>query len=276
MKTRRQPRRASRDGKECFFVIPDINGEADMLEKLLTMIDSNEHYPLAKGDSVVFLGNYMGPETKRCLDIIREFKTTVGCDVVCLTGPNDYKFMKARDNFFRTEVGVEVANSYRVDYPHNPNSYRQNSVDVETMMDDRNWLATLHSFCITEHLFFCYGGVNPELSLDKQSVGAMMFNCVNAKVSPLFKEHVEEFERIIIHSGYVTQAKPFIKKAKTGRLNRINVNTDSKVTGYLSCSVLDGETGTLLTTISAYDEDRYSAWLRSVGRDEEAKELKSA
>jgi hypothetical protein len=251
--------------KECIFVIPDTNGEFGMVTTLLDMITSGKHYPLAKNDTVIFLGQYMGRKTKSVIEKIREFQEKMECDVVCLTGPDDFRFMKGREQFYSSELGQQVVNSYREDYPNNPKHFNQNAVDVSQIMKDRNWLASLHSFYITDKMLFCYGGIDPNKALNNQNVGALMFNSCNEKISKAFQTHMDEFERIVVHSGFPTKAKPFIKKADTGKLNRINVNTDSPNTGYLACSVLDAKTGELITTISVYHPDRYPSWCKKNG-----------
>ena len=246
--------------KDYVYVIPDTNGDAELLRVLIQMVVDGDRFPLTKKDTVVFLGQYIGYDTKRTIEIIRGFEKNAVCKVVALTGPDDYKFMNARPLFFKSELGNSAVQSYRLKF-NNKKNYRNNALDLEAMMDDRNWLAKLHSFYIHDDLFFCHGGVDPRLPLEKQNVGALMFNSKSPIVSPAIKEFDGNYENIIIHSGSpTTGAKPFVKMSKAGTLQRINVNTDAKTTGWLSCSVIDGKTGELVTTISSFYEKKYEDW----------------
>lgn len=249
--------------KDYIFVIPDINGEVGMVETLVNMIKSGKYWPIAKNDTVLFMGQYVGENTKETINYIKSLENKLECDVVCLTGPDDFRFMKSREQFFDSDIGKLTINSYRL-YKDNKNHFRHNAVEADDILAHRAWLQTLNSFYVTSKFFFCYGGINPSLPLLKQSVGGIMFNHCNKKISTDFKQSTKDFEKIIVHSGYIPQtAKPFIKKSSTGKINRINVNTNTAVTGLLTCSVLDNTTGELVTTFSVWHPERYKEWCKN-------------
>jgi serine/threonine protein phosphatase 1 len=78
------------------IAIGDIHGNLAALTDLLSKLRGE----IAKGDQVVFLGDYIdrGPDTKGCVDAILDFRAGTPATVVCLMGNHEDWFLKTRDN----------------------------------------------------------------------------------------------------------------------------------------------------------------------------------
>ena len=78
------------------IAIGDIHGNLAALADLLGKIRGE----VAKGDHVVFLGDYIdrGPDSKGCVDAILDFRASTPATVVCLMGNHEDWFLETRDN----------------------------------------------------------------------------------------------------------------------------------------------------------------------------------
>jgi hypothetical protein len=261
MRNRKMKKQLRADPNDSFaFVIPDTGGHNYLLNLVLQQILAGKHWPLAKNDSVVFMGQYVGPEMSKVIDSIRAFTKKVECHVTCLVGPDDLKFMNAREQFFKTKEGLNTVMSYRTFFKNAHNHPREGFVNVEKMQKDRNWLAKNHTFFTTDNLFICYGGIDPAHPIEKQNVGSLAFNHLNKSVSDAFLKNTSEYENIIVHSGYKTMSKPITITSDEGTVQRVNVNSCVDTTGYLNCSVINTRTGEVVNTIGAYDTKKWPAW----------------
>jgi serine/threonine protein phosphatase 1 len=80
------------------IAIGDIHGNIAALRDLLTQVRAEA----ARGDSVVFLGDYIdrGPDSRACIDAILSFRSECEAHVVCLKGNHEDWLLKAEANHF--------------------------------------------------------------------------------------------------------------------------------------------------------------------------------
>ncbi|MDF1666201.1 MAG: metallophosphoesterase family protein, partial [Planctomycetota bacterium] len=89
------------------FIVGDIHGCAFQLDELLGLIDER----MKEDDHVVFLGDYIdrGPDSKRVIDLLLDFRVEYGSNVVFLKGNHEQWFLEALKDpsSFSWLVGME-------------------------------------------------------------------------------------------------------------------------------------------------------------------------
>jgi serine/threonine protein phosphatase 1 len=95
------------------IVIGDLHGNRRALDDLLAQIAGE----VVKGDSVVFLGDYIdrGPDTKGCIDAILGLRRETRAEVVCLLGNHEDWFLCTLRDHRRHSwlVGMEAFDTIR-------------------------------------------------------------------------------------------------------------------------------------------------------------------
>lgn len=81
------------------IAIGDIHGHLAPLQDLLQQVGPE----LSAGDTLVFLGDYIdrGPDSRRCVDAILDFRAETPADVVCLLGNHEDWLLRTRDDYTR-------------------------------------------------------------------------------------------------------------------------------------------------------------------------------
>lgn len=81
------------------IAIGDIHGNRPALDDLLAQL----HPEVGRGDTVVFLGDYIdrGPDSRGCIDAILEFIEATDAEVVCLRGNHEDWLLRTRDDYSR-------------------------------------------------------------------------------------------------------------------------------------------------------------------------------
>jgi serine/threonine protein phosphatase 1 len=99
------------------FIVGDIHGCAFQLDELLCLIDER----MEGGDQVVFLGDYIdrGPQSKRVIDLLLDFRAEYGDDVIFLKGNHEQWLCEAFDDPCRYSwllgmEGLTTVKSYSV------------------------------------------------------------------------------------------------------------------------------------------------------------------
>ena len=79
------------------IAIGDIHGHLAPLEDLLRQLRPE----VGHGDAVVFLGDYIdrGPDSRRCIDSILEFRAQTRAEVICLLGNHEDWLLRTRDDY---------------------------------------------------------------------------------------------------------------------------------------------------------------------------------
>jgi serine/threonine protein phosphatase 1 len=162
--------------------VGDIHGNLAALNDMLDQIRGE----VARGDTVVFLGDYIdrGPDTRGCIDAILEFQREVRAEVVCLLGNHEDWFLRTRRDYGRHSwlLGMEAFDtirSYSVDAeqalrdavsnagPELYLGYRALPYGVFfdcVPKDHLQFFENLRSFCQTSDCLCTHGGLDPRIT----------------------------------------------------------------------------------------------------------------
>lgn len=228
--------------RSLMFVVGDINGMAGLMATMLYKIDS---YKFASNDKIIFLGNYVegGRQSKMCVHMLKSVQKRYPGQVIALKGPSDYRFVRSNLKWMRNETkqGHVVIDSYRRP-TQNPKlkCYLDGTLDIPTILDDREYLASLPSFYETNKFFFCSGGLDPNKELEDHTINDLIFN----KEYKNFLTSKKNYGKIVVHGTYAAPSNKIDIDT-----NRINVNTAGWSSQVLSCAIIDEEKGTVIDSL---------------------------
>jgi serine/threonine protein phosphatase 1 len=220
------------------YAVGDIHGRADVLAKLITLIDQDlEARPNARSIEV-FLGDYIdrGPHSRQVLDLLiarRQQHIAVflkgnheACAYQVLSDPSvltDWMHIG----------GVNTLLSYGVDpsgCDHDQQAPQAIAAAFRQALPDNHYhfLQDLALSFSCGDYFFVHAGVRPGIPLVRQSEQDLLW------IREEFLQHEEEFGKVVVH-GHSSTNLPDI------RPNRINIDTGAYATGRLTCLVLEGD-----------------------------------
>jgi serine/threonine protein phosphatase 1 len=220
---------------EKLYVIGDIHGRLDLLEKMIDAI-ARDVGAQARNSVTVTVGDYVdrGPDTRGVIDrlVHNPFPTRY----VALKGNHEDLLLK----FLRDpQIGEHWR---RLGGPDTLHSY---GVSVDRMMLGRDYAGTAADFAAAlpeEHArffaglktsvsfpqhFVCHAGIRPGVPFEQQSDEDLMW------IRREFLDSDMDFGKRVIH-GHTPVEAPEVKP------NRINVDTGAFATNRLTCVALEG------------------------------------
>jgi serine/threonine protein phosphatase 1 len=226
------------------YVLPDIHGRADLLERVQhNILQDMAQYP-AHQFYIIYLGDYIdrGMDSKRVVDLILDFNPP-RTRVIPLKGNHEavlLDFFKnptllmdwmnfgasttfasygvSLDNPYTLEIQLQLAESLHTAIPTTHHQFYENLG---------------HSFEMGDY-FFVHAGVRPARSLKNQHPHDLLW------IREPFLNHQGMLEKIIVHGHTVMDHIQWHK-------NRIGLDTGAyKEGGVLNCLVLMGEGQVLL------------------------------
>jgi len=225
------------------YVIGDIHGRADLLDRMIEMITSDlEAAPVADCLTVT-LGDYVdrGPASQRVIERLagNPFPTRF----VALKGNHEaildsFLMDPTVADYWRRLGGLETLHSYGIDvgplmrgrdYEAAAAAFRSALPDAHT-----KFLSSLRTSLTVGRYFLCHAGVRPGVPLLQQREDDLLW------IRDEFLASHEDFGKIVVH-GHSPTSDPEILR------NRINVDTGAFLTGRLTCAVLEGDDVRLLT-----------------------------
>ena len=217
------------------YVIGDIHGRADLLERLLGRIEADVSQRPGAEILYVFLGDYVdrGPASK---DVIERLLTlSEERRVVCLKGNHEAFLL----DFLSTPAilrdwsrfgGLTTLMSYGLRPTMQPSRDECTEIasSLQSAMPQAHlaFFQDLHVSLTFGDFFFVHAGVRPHVALDAQSEADLLW------IREDFLLHEETFEKIVVH-GHTPVFEPEV------RTNRINIDTGAYATGRLTCLVLE-------------------------------------
>jgi serine/threonine protein phosphatase 1 len=177
-----------RPSDNCIYVIPDIHGAVDLLEKCLVRI-----LPLrnknGKKDKIIFLGDYIDRHEDSCLviDVLIELKKKYPDQVICLKGNHEHMLLMGLEmypNYLPFEYssqwkmwlhngGDDTLRGYLKNNKNNLMLSSVNSLAVRkfNIIPDEHleFMMNCLDFYETENFSFIHGGGNPQLPWSKHS-----------------------------------------------------------------------------------------------------------
>lgn len=233
------------------YAIGDIHGRADLLERLLQLIEADfQDRPAARG-RIVYLGDYVdrGPDSRGVIDILLA-DPPAGLDAVHLKGNHEDFLLRFADGGATGETwlmngGGATMASYGVaeaaDTFHaiwHLDEIRRNFVDAMPAAHDVFFRA-LALYHVEGDYLFVHAGLRPGVALERQSAEDMMW------IRDDFLRAESDFGHVVVH-GHSARPDP------VERPNRIGIDTMAYRSGRLTALVLEGTSRRYLAT-QAFD-----------------------
>ena len=219
------------------YAVGDIHGRVDLLEQMLSRIDSDRTKNPVSQSIEVYLGDYIdrGPASRQVLD--RLVARNRMCQAVFLKG-NHETFMtgfvanpRSLDAWQRLG-GLETLMSYGIAPTINADAFTQSRLaaafDQALPESHRRFLDELKLSFTCGDFFFAHAGVRPGIPLTMQREKDLLW------IRHEFLLCEEDFSKIIVH-GHTPVPKLDI------RSNRINIDTGAYATGQLTCLILEDD-----------------------------------
>jgi serine/threonine protein phosphatase 1 len=226
------------------YVIGDIHGRSDLLDKMVEEIERDlQINPVVDGLTVT-LGDYVdrGPDSRGVLD--RLASNPFPTKYIALKGNHEVLFEAflrdpAVGSQWRRLGGLETLHSYGVPVAavmigkgfEEASSALRRSVPEEHL----RFLGLLKLSVSIGDYFLCHAGVRPGIPLEHQAAEDLLW------IRDEFLHSRTGFGKVVVH-GHTPIESPEVLPT------RINIDTGAFVTGRLTCLVLEGERRRFLST----------------------------
>ena len=225
------------------YVIGDIHGRLDLLDRLIDKIDrdAKEH----EADCLtVTLGDYIdrGPNSRGVLDRLE--RNPFPGAYVALKGNHEALLQAFLENpaiggEWRHLGGLETLHSFGVPVAllMRGKDYGQAAAQLRAALSPAHmqFLASLKTSLTVGRYFLCHAGVRPGIALDRQGEQDLLW------IRDEFLDSAVDFGKIIVH-GHSPTVEPQVLP------NRINIDTGAFATGRLTCVVLEDGSGRFIST----------------------------
>jgi serine/threonine protein phosphatase 1 len=198
------------------FIIGDLHGCRDMLEKMLAIIPWDH-----ERDNLIFVGDYIdrGDDSKGVIDILLKL-TAMSPRVQCLMGNHESLFLdylsgKDQHNFL-INGGVATLNSYRL------------NGRIYIPPQHISFIESLKILIELDDYFVVHAGLMPEVRIEKQTIKDILW----IREVFIFSEY--DFGKKIIF-GHTPFLSPFITD------NKIGLDTGAVFGNKLTCVELPDE-----------------------------------
>jgi serine/threonine protein phosphatase 1 len=217
------------------YVVGDIHGELDSLQRVIQRIRTDLEANPVEHAMTVFLGDYVdrGMASKSVIDTI-----IAECGIgqkIALRGNHEEMLLRALDDptcmrGWCEAGGIATLASYGVpvaDLMRGRGHDAARAALLDAMPEHhRAWLRGLPSCYESGDYFFCHAGIDPDRPLEDQREGDLLW--IRGKI---ISDH-RSFAKIIVH-GHSPVERIEV------RHNRINLDTGAFCTGNLACIRLD-------------------------------------
>lgn len=225
------------------YVIGDIHGRADLLERILTLIDADIGDTGAADPQLVFVGDYVdhGAHSAEVLARIRELATEFPDNVTCLMGSHDrmmLDFLKApatRGQRWLRSGGLATMESFGMATGGFGAEVSQDTLLamaalLKTRLADgvADWLADLPLSWSSGNLWVVHAGADPQHPMTRQSQRVLLWG------HPEFDSRART-DGIWVAHGHSMTREPAIAEG------RIAVDTGAWQTGRLTACALRGD-----------------------------------
>ncbi len=226
------------------YVIGDIHGRADLLDRMVAAIRADLAANPVDECLTVTLGDYIdrGPDSRGVLD--RLIKNPFPTKFIALKGNHELMFETfLRDpsvaGEWRRFGGLETLTSYGVpvsslmlgrDYGDTAEALK-----AAVPQPHLEFIAGLRTSFSIGRYFLCHAGVRPGVALERQSAEDLLW------IRQPFLGSRADFGKIVVH-GHTPVEDPELLA------NRINVDTGAYMTGRLTCVALGKEPIRFLST----------------------------
>jgi serine/threonine protein phosphatase 1 len=231
--------------RQRLYVIGDIHGRADLLDRMIELISADLDAAPAADPLTVTIGDYVdrGPDSRAVVE--RLAQNPFPGDFVALKGNHeqlleDFLGDPSIAEHWRRLGGIETLHSYGVDvgltmrgrdYPVAAAAMRQSVPQAHL-----DFLAGLSTSLVVGRYFLCHAGIRPGVPLPQQRKEDLLW------IRNPFLDSRTDFGMTVVH-GHTPVEQPEILP------NRINIDTGAFMTGRLTCAVLEGAHIRFLTAV---------------------------
>lgn len=217
------------------FVIGDIHGEMDLLEKMLEEIDGAIGVVKLSNPLLVFVGDLIdrGPNSADVLQRMFELTTEFPTNVVSLMGNHEQMLLDfldapiARHSRWMKNGGIETCESFGLKIPPEIGDPLLVAEALSEAMGDEllDWMRIRPLMHRSGNITCVHAAVDPSKSLDKQSERVLIWG------HPDFLSSTRKDGQWIAH-GHTVFDMPSIAD------HRISVDTGAYASGTLTCAVI--------------------------------------
>lgn len=232
-----------RSGNAPLYVIGDIHGRLDLLDRLIEAIYRDAGARGAESLTVT-VGDYIdrGPDSR---GVIRRLKTNpFPGRYVALKGNHEAMMIRFLadpqvGDLWSLNGGLETLRSFGVPVSWDRPDFARAAEALRAALTpgETQFLASLRLTLSVGRYFICHAGVRPGVPLDQQSEQDLLW------IRDEFLDSEMDFGRIVVH-GHTPAPEPEVKP------NRINVDTGAFASGRLTCVVLEDGGQRFLTSSS--------------------------
>ena len=217
------------------YVIGDIHGRSDLLDKMAQEIARDIAQNPAAENLTVTLGDYVdrGPDSRGVLD--RLARNPFPTEYIALKGNHEelletFLIRPEIGSQWRRLGGLETLHSYKVPvtalmvgkgFDEAAQALRQTLPEAHSA-----FLAGLKLSLTVGGYFLCHAGVRPGVPLESQRAEDLLW------IRDEFLSSKVDFGKIVVHGHTPTQSPEVLA-------NRINIDTGAFATGRLTCLVIE-------------------------------------
>jgi serine/threonine protein phosphatase 1 len=215
------------------YVIGDIHGRLDLLDRLIGAIDRDVGGRGAESLTVT-VGDYIdrGPDSRGV--VRRLMRNPFPGRYVALKGNHEAMMIRFLadpqvGSLWSLNGGLETLRSFGVPVSRDRPDFVRAAEALRAALtaDETRFLSSLRLSLSVGRYFICHAGVRPGVPLERQSEEDLLW------IRDEFLNSNVDFGKIIVH-GHTPVPEPEVKP------NRINVDTGAFATGRLTCVVLEG------------------------------------
>ncbi|MGQ2908968.1 MAG: metallophosphoesterase family protein [Aliihoeflea sp.] len=218
------------------YAIGDIHGRADLLAKMLSLIEGEIVRDRPADWRTVYLGDYVdrGPDSAGVIEMIAR-RVAANPRHVALLGNHDKvlaEFLADPETWWRFAdfEGETTARSYgvRIDFSSDA-AIRQSREALLAAMPPAHiaFLNGLKLSAIFGDFFFCHAGIRPGVALDAQDPEDLIW------IRREFSDYPGLHPKLVVH-GHTPHHEPEI------RANRVNLDTYAFASGRLTALAMEG------------------------------------
>lgn len=229
------------------YAVGDIHGRADLLEKMLRMIEA-DHLGYRGESVVVFLGDYVdrGPNSKDVIEILT--RGSYGrLKFQCIRGNHEdivlrlFKDHSVAPGWFHYG-GLQTLRSYGIPIQSATQDFDElfhlrKLFEEKLPSTHKTFLETLPYTAHFGDYLFVHAGIHPDRPLEQQDPHHYMW------MREPFLSSDKLLDVMVVH-GHSIRLKPEM------RINRIGIDTGAYATGHLTCLVLQGTEQRFLSTVA--------------------------
>ena len=226
------------------YVIGDIHGRSDLLDKMVEEIERDLQKNPAVDSLTVTLGDYVdrGPDSRGVLD--RLVHNPFPTKYIALKGNHEELFEAflhdpSVASQWRRLGGLETLHSYGVSVTAVMigKGFEEASRALRKAVPEEHlqFLASLKLSMSVGEYFLCHAGVRPGIPLEHQAAEDLLW------IRDEFLNSRTSFGKIVVH-GHTPIASPEVLP------NRINIDTGAFMTGRLTCLILKRASRRFLST----------------------------